>query len=91
MRILIEGIYIQDEKIWEFNYKVYAFKSIDIDIYNYNYNGKIIRPFTTHEGSGLGSVPFQLKKICKGAEFTEGLSIKGSAVYTARDKVEEWI
>ena len=39
---LIEGIYIQDEKIWEFNYKVYAFKSIDIDIYNYNYNGKII-------------------------------------------------
>lgn len=56
-----------------------------------DFTNKIVRPFTTHEGSGLGSVPYQLKKICKGAQLTEGLSIKGSLVNEAKSKVEEWI
>lgn len=56
-----------------------------------NWNGKIVRPFTTHEGSGLGSVPSQLKNICRGAEITEGLAIQGSSVYTSKEKVENWI
>lgn len=56
-----------------------------------DFDGKIVRPFTTHEGSGLGSVPFQLKKICKGAILKDGLSIRGSEVYNSRKKVEEWV
>ena len=56
-----------------------------------DFTNKIVRPFTTHEGSGLGSVPYQLKKICKGAYFTEGLSIRGTMVYESKNKVEEWI
>jgi flavodoxin len=56
-----------------------------------NFTGKIIRPFTTHEGSGLSNVPRQLKEICVGAEVMDGLAIQGSYVQKAKDKVEEWI
>ena len=27
-----------------------------------DFTGKVIRPFTTHEGSGLGNIPNQIKK-----------------------------
>ncbi len=63
---------------------VTALKEID-------FAGKTIRPFTTHEGSGLGSIPGQLKKVCGGANVVNGLAIRGTAVNTAKDKVEEWI
>ena len=56
-----------------------------------DYSGKIIRPFVTHEGSGLSSIPSQLKSICKDATVTEGLAITGSTVNSAKGKVESWI
>ena len=56
-----------------------------------DYSGKIIRPFTTHEGSGLSGVPKQLKGICVGAEVLDGLAIVGSQVNNSKKKVEEWI
>lgn len=58
---------------------------------NIDFTGKIIRPFTTHEGSGLGSIPSQIKMICSGATVTDGLAIRGSLVYQSKDKVEDWI
>ena len=57
----------------------------------HDYNGKIIRPFTTHEGSGLSGVPRQLKETCAGAEVLDGLAIVGSQVNNSKKKVEEWI
>ncbi|MBR3162160.1 MAG: flavodoxin [Bacilli bacterium] len=56
-----------------------------------DYTGKIIRPFVTHEGSGLSGVPSQLTSICKGAEVQDGLAIVGSQVNNSKSKVEEWI
>ena len=56
-----------------------------------NFTGKIIRPFVTHEGSGLANIPSQIKAVCKGAEVTDGLAIKGSLVNSSKDKVEKWI
>ncbi|WP_082706424.1 flavodoxin [Methanobrevibacter sp. YE315] len=56
-----------------------------------DYSGKIIRPFTTHEGSGLSGVPRQLKEICEGAEVLDGLAITGSRVNNSKSKVESWI
>ena len=53
--------------------------------------GKIVRPFTTHEGSGLGSIPNQLETICPGASITEGLAIMGSSVNSSKSRVEDWI
>ncbi len=56
-----------------------------------DFNGKIIRPFTTHEGSGLSGVPRQLNEICVGAEITNGLAITGSQVNNSKKIVKEWI
>ena len=56
-----------------------------------DYSGKIVRPFTTHEGSGLSGVPRQLKEICVGAEVLDGLAIVSSQVNNSKKKVEEWI
>ena len=56
-----------------------------------DFNGKIVRPFTTHEGSGLGNIPNQLKRICHGATFTDGLAIRGASVRSSRNRVEDWV
>ena len=56
-----------------------------------DFSGKIIRPFTTHEGSGLGDIPSQIKRVCSGAEVTEGLAVRGASVKTSKDIVEKWI
>ena len=63
---------------------VTALKDID-------FTGKIIRPFTTHEGSGLGNIPNQIKRVCNGAEVTEGLAIRGSSVSNSKTRIEDWI
>ena len=56
-----------------------------------DYSGKIIRPFVTHEGSGLSSIPSQIKSICVGANVEAGIAITGSTVNSARSKIENWI
>ena len=56
-----------------------------------NFSGKIIRPFTTHEGSGLSGVPRQLMSICAGAEVLDGLAIVGSEVKNSKSIVKDWI
>ncbi len=56
-----------------------------------NFQGKVIRPFVTHEGSFLSSVPNQLKELCQGAKVLDGLAIVGSKVKDAKDEVAAWI
>lgn len=56
-----------------------------------DYTGKIIRPFVTHEGSGLSGIPMQLMKICKDATITTGIAIRGTTVNSAKEQVEIWI
>lgn len=56
-----------------------------------DYNGKIIRPFVTHEGSGLSGVPRQLNEICVGAEVLPGLEIVGSYAKDSKPEIERWI
>ena len=81
-----EIIYIGSPVYWDMlpEEMVTALKDLD-------FNGKIIKPFTTHEGSGLGSIPNQIKDICKGSIVEKGLSIKGTDVYNSKEKVREWI
>lgn len=56
-------------------------------------NGKTIIPFTTHEGSGLGSCVRDLKKLYPKATFKESFSIYGHMVRTEEGKrtVNNWI
>ncbi|MBQ8468165.1 MAG: flavodoxin [Clostridia bacterium] len=56
-----------------------------------NFEGKIVRPFTTHEGSGLGSIPSQLKTLCKGATIESGLAIRGADAHSSKNRVEDWV
>ena len=58
---------------------------------SFDFTGKKIHPFCTHEGSGLSSTESDIKKAAKGAEVTKGLSINGSSVDSARNKVEGWV
>lgn len=56
-----------------------------------DFKGKTIRPFITHEGSGLGSIPSELSKLCKDAVVTDALAIIGSKVNDSKKIVESWI
>ena len=56
-----------------------------------DFTGKMIKVFTTHEGSGLGTVVSDVKKICKGATVLDSLAIQGSTVYEAKGRVQNWI
>ena len=58
---------------------------------SFNFQGKIIHPFCTHEGSGLSSTIDDIRKMVDGATVAEGLSIKGSEVNEAKSIVEDWI
>lgn len=56
-------------------------------------NGKIIIPFTTNEGSGLGDTKVDLQKIFPKAVVIDGFSISGQEARKpeAREVVKEWL
>lgn len=56
-----------------------------------NWNGKIVKPFITHEGSGLANVITDLRRICIGANILDGLALYGHDVKNSRNKVKDWI
>ena len=56
-----------------------------------NFNGKTVMPFSTHEGSGLGSIERDLKRVCVGAEVKSGLAIVGSRAKDSKNNIEKWI
>ena len=56
-----------------------------------DFNGKIVKPFSTHEGSGLGSVISDVNKLCKGAIIKDGLAIRGCKASLCDDELKQWI
>lgn len=58
---------------------------------HYDFNGKIIKPFCTHEGSGMGSSITDIKNLCSGAKIEEGLAIRGGSVKNSKKEIEKWI
>lgn len=57
----------------------------------YNLNGKTIYPFTTHEGSGLGSTVNDVRRAYPNANVQKDFSIYGHEVRTNKAKVEKWL
>ena len=53
-------------------------------------SGKTVVPFTTHGGSGLGSVPGNLRAFVPDATILDGHAVAGTAVDGARDEVASW-
>jgi flavodoxin len=58
---------------------------------DFDFGGKIIKPFCTHEGSGMGSSINDIKKLCPGATVEKGLAIHGGSVERSREDIEKWI
>lgn len=56
----------------------------------YDFSGKTIKPFCTHEGSGMGSSERDIKKSCPGATVEKGLAIHGADVNSAKKAIEKW-
>lgn len=58
---------------------------------HFDFSGKKIRPFCTHEGSGMGSSVSDIKRLCPGADVESGLAIQGGSVQKAEDKMKQWL
>lgn len=58
---------------------------------HFDFSGKTIKPFCTHEGSGMGCSVSDIKKMCPAAKIEKGLAIRGSSVERARNDIEKWI
>lgn len=58
---------------------------------HFDFEGKTIKPFCTHEGSGLGSSVSDIKKLCPAAKIEKGLAVHGGSVRQSRNKIEKWI
>lgn len=60
---------------------------------DYDLNGKTIMPFSTHEGSGLGSVVEDLKKAYPEATFGKAFSLYGHEARTdaGKQKAINWV
>lgn len=57
---------------------------------HFDFSGKIIRPFCTHEGSGLGRSESDICRLCPGAQVEKGLAIQGSGVQNAEAAIQRW-
>ena len=55
------------------------------------WEGKIIRPLCTNEGSGLGSSVGLIEKCAPDAVLAEGLSVRGADVSRCRSLLEKWV
>lgn len=58
---------------------------------HFDFTGKTIKPFCTHEGSGMGSSVKDIKRLCPGAQVESGLAIQGTSVQKAENKIQQWI
>lgn len=58
---------------------------------HFNFSGKVIKPFCTHEGSGMGSSVEDIRKLCPTARVEPGLAIQGGSVSHSQKEVENWV
>lgn len=82
-----EVIYIMSPIYWG----TYA-PELETALKEVDFTGKTIRIVTTHEGSGLASVPRDVKRICQGANvLDDAIAIRGADCKNARSKIENWV
>ena len=55
-----------------------------------DFSGKIIKPFCTHEGSGMGNSVHDIQKLCPQAQVEKGLAIYGSRAKQSQKDLEQW-
>ena len=55
-----------------------------------DFTGKKVMALMTHEGSGLGNSERDLRKICKGATFGNGIAVHGADAMKSEKAVSDW-
>ncbi len=61
-------------------------------IEKHNWQGKIIIPFITHEGSGFGGTDRRVAAACEGATALKGLAVQGKVAQQGADTtVKNWL
>lgn len=58
---------------------------------HFDFTGKTIRPFCTHEGSGMGASEQDIRRLCPGARVEKGLAIRGGSVRDAGPAIQKWL
>ena len=58
---------------------------------HFDFSGKTIKPFCTHEGSGMGSSERDIRRLCPNAKVEKGLAIRGGSVKQAEKEIERWL
>lgn len=58
---------------------------------HFDFEGKVIKPFCTHEGSGMGNSIKDIKQLCPGATVEDGLLLCGCSVNRATDEIKRWL
>lgn len=71
---------------WWGTYPVAVFTQLE----RLDFTGKKVMALMTHEGSGLGSCERDLRKICKGADFSAGIAVHGADAAKSEKAVTEW-
>lgn len=54
-------------------------------------SGKAIKPFCTHEGSGMGHSEQDIRRLCPKAEVCPGLAIQGGKAAAAGPEIKAWL
>jgi flavodoxin len=57
----------------------------------HDFQGKILIPFNTSEGSGLGHGVQDISAACAGAKVTKGLALYGHEVDTSEKEIATWL
>lgn len=57
---------------------------------HFDWTGKIIHPFCTHEGSGIGKSEIHVAQSARGATVKPGLAVQGCMVDESREAIEKW-
>ncbi|MGN0422377.1 MAG: flavodoxin [Lachnospiraceae bacterium] len=58
---------------------------------HFDFSGKEIRPFCTHEGSGMGNSVADIRKLCPGANISQGCAIRGGCVERSEGEIQKWL
>jgi len=58
---------------------------------NFDFTNVKIKPFCTHEGSGLGNSVTDLKMMCPKAIILKGLPIHGSRIDSSLETIKAWV
>src|SRR5574344_204360 len=58
---------------------------------HYDFSNKIIKPFCTNEGSGIGKSELDLKKTLPKSTIAKGLSIIGSDAINSKQLIIDWL